>query len=214
MTKQQPSVREEKGVRGADNRRRLVYAGYEVLSEKGFEAMTVKEIARVAGVSPGLFHYYFASKDELLLAVLGEAGERFKERVMRQAGSGGMAPRDRIERAVRFIEEAARREPELFRMRYELFALGLRNPEFLPMVGEQLACSKAEMARILGEWFPEAHEARVGALAAIILACFDGFALQQIARPESDLAPARDLLRELMEAELAQPRDRRTPEER
>ena len=210
--KQQPSVREEKRVRGADNRRRLVYAGYEVLSEKGFEAMTVKEIAFVAGVSPGLFHYYFASKDELLLAVLGEAGERFMERVTREAGSGGTA-RDRIERAVRFIEEAARHEPQLFRMRYEIFALGLRNPEFLPVMGEQLAHVKANIARILGEWLPEADEARVGALAAMVLACFDGFALQLIAQPESDLAPAHDLLRELLEAELAPAHDHQAREE-
>lgn len=210
MTKQ-PSELDQNRARGADNRWRLVNAGHEVLSEKGFEATTVKEVARAAGVSPGLFHYYFASKDELLLAVLKEAGERFKERLLRQAGPRGAA-RDRIEGAVGFIEEAARREPELFRLRYELYALGLRNPGFLPAVGEQLEYIKANIARTLGEWFPAADEARVRALAAVILACFDGFALQRIARPDSDLAPAYDLLRVLMEAELAPPRDPRKRE--
>lgn len=204
MTKQQRSGRE------ADNRQRLVDAGHEVLSEKGFEATTVKEIARAAGVSPGLFHYYFASKDELLLAVLGEAGERFKERLVREAGSRGTA-RDHIEASVRFIEGVARREPQLFRLRYELYALGLRNPEFLPAVGEQLAHIKANMARILGGWFPEADEARALALSAVILACFDGLALQRLAQPESDIAPAYDLLRELMEAQFAPPHDLREP---
>jgi len=211
MTKQQPLAREERRVRGADNRRRLIEAGHEVLSEKGLEATTVKEIARAAGVSPGLFHYYFASKDELLLAVMGEAGERFKERLVRQAGPRGTAE-DRIEGAVRFIEGVARREPELFRLRYELYALGLRNPKFLPAVGEQLAHIKANMVRILAGWFPEADEARTWALAAMILACFDGFALQRIAQPESDLAPAYNLLRELMEAELTPPHDHQTRE--
>src|SRR5215469_3070478 len=61
----------------ADNRERLIAAGYKVLSEKGYEATTVKEVAHVAEVSPGLFHYYFASKDELLVAVLNEAGMRY-----------------------------------------------------------------------------------------------------------------------------------------
>lgn len=56
---------------------RLIAAGYKVLSEKGYEATTVKEVTQVADVSPGLFHYYFASKDELLLAVLNEAGSRY-----------------------------------------------------------------------------------------------------------------------------------------
>src|SRR5262252_9182622 len=65
----------------ADNRARLIAAGYDVLAEKGIEATTVKEIAGRAGVSPGLFHYYFKSKDELLLAVLYQAGGRFKDRM-------------------------------------------------------------------------------------------------------------------------------------
>ena len=201
MYKQQVLAGERAQARGADNRQRLVDAGHEVLSEKGFEATTVKEIARAASVSPGLFHYYFSSKDELLLAVMGEAGERFKERLLHMASSSG-AVEARIEGAVRFIEEVAKREPELFRLRYELYALGLRKPEFLPAVGEQLAYIKANMARNLQQWFPEADEVRVGALAAVILACFDGFALQRIAQPEADLAPAYDFLRGLMEAEL------------
>jgi AcrR family transcriptional regulator len=61
----------------ADNRERLIAAGYQVLSEKGYEVTTVKEVARIAGVSPALFHYYFASKDALLVAVLHEAERRY-----------------------------------------------------------------------------------------------------------------------------------------
>ena len=199
MTKQQSSAG-GRG-RGADNRQRLVDAGHEVLSEKGLEAATVKEIARVAGVSPGLFHYYFASKDELLLAVFEEAGKRFvKERLVGEVGDRATA-RDRVEGTVRFVEEIARREPQLFRLRYELYALGLRNPEFLPAVGEQLASVKANIAGVWRGWFPDADEAHAQALAAVILACFDGLALQRIAQPEATLASAYDLLRKLMEDE-------------
>lgn len=197
MTKQQTSKGGRPWTHRADNRGRLVDAGHEVLSEKGLGAVTVKEIAQVAGVSPGLFHYYFASKDELLLAVVEEAGRRFKERLQRGVGRG--TTEERIEGAVRFIGGVSRREPQLFRLRYELYALGLRNPEFLPAVGEQLANIKANMARILRGWFPETEEDRIEALAGVILACFDGLALQRIAQPEADLAPAYGLLRELME---------------
>src|SRR5689334_13872295 len=77
MTNQINPTGEKTWTHRADNRERLIAAGYTVLSEKGYEATTVKEVAHVAGVSPGLFHYYFASKDELLLAVLHEAGTRY-----------------------------------------------------------------------------------------------------------------------------------------
>ena len=200
MTNQKPATGRRGGGR-SDNRQRLVEAGHEVLSAKGLEATTVKEVARVAGVSPGLFHYYFTSKDELLFAVLWEAGERFQHRLVGQVGPPGTV-QDRIEGAVRFVADTAQQDPALFRLRYEFYALGLRNPEFLPVVGEQLAYIKANIVRILGEWFPEADKARIPALAAVILACFDGLALQQLTDRDPDMAPAYALLREVMVAEL------------
>jgi AcrR family transcriptional regulator len=62
-----------------DNRQRLIDTNYTVLSGKDIEATTVKEIARITAASPSLFHYYFSSKNELLFAVLQEAGKRFKQ---------------------------------------------------------------------------------------------------------------------------------------
>src|SRR6266567_2844994 len=43
--------------------------------EKGFHRATIKEIARVAGIADGTIYTYFASKDEILLAVLDRLNE-------------------------------------------------------------------------------------------------------------------------------------------
>lgn len=209
MTKQQASEGKRSWTHRADNRQRLVEAGYEVLSEKGFEAATVKEISRVAGVSPGLFHYYFASKDELLLAVFEESDRRFKERlVLRQAHARGTTQQDYVEASVKFIYEIVLQEPQLFRLHYELYALGLRNPDFLPVVGGQLANVRSSIAQTLRELYADLDEARAQALSAVILACFDGLALQRLAQPEAELTPAYDLLGKLLEAELTPARNR------
>ena len=191
MTKQLEPGREKTWTHRADNRERLIAAGYTVLSEKGYEATTVKEVARVAGVSPGLFHYYFASKDDLLVAVLHEAGARYG-RLMRDLRA--TVPADHfLEAAIAALRERATREPGWYRLRYELFALGLRNPTFLPVVGALLAHVRAMFARaFLG--LTEGDEGRAQALAAVALACFDGLALQQLAQPEADLATAYDLV--------------------
>ncbi len=45
-----------------DNRSQIVLAAYQLLAEKGYDSATMKEIAGVAGVAPGLIHYYFESK--------------------------------------------------------------------------------------------------------------------------------------------------------
>lgn len=195
MTNQIDGGSEKSWIHRADNRERLIAAGYKVLSEKGYEATTVKEVAHVAGVSPGLFHYYFASKDELLLAVLREAGTRYGQ-MMRNLGEG--VPTAQLpQAAINAARERVAEEPEWYRLRYELFALGLRNPTFLPVLGELLAYIRQMLAGPLHN-FTGGDEGRAQALAAIVLACFDGLALQQLAQPEADLAGAYDLLLEII----------------
>jgi AcrR family transcriptional regulator len=195
MTKQIESRQAKAWTHRADNRERLIAAGYTVLSEQGYEAATVKEVARVAGVSPGLFHYYFASKEELLIAVLYEAGERYGQLMQELRAT---VPADHfIEAAFAAVRERVSQEPGWYRLRYELFALGLRNPAFLPVLGEMLAHIRQMFARaFLG--LTGGDEARAQALAAVVLACFDGLALQTLAQPKADLAAAYDLLLSLI----------------
>ncbi len=59
----------------AARRTQILDAAITVFSEKGFHRATIKEIARVAGVADGTIYTYFASKDEILLAVLDRLNE-------------------------------------------------------------------------------------------------------------------------------------------
>ncbi len=55
---------------GPIRRRQLVEAAIDVIHEEGFDKATVVRIAQRAGVSSGIVHHYFASKDELLVAAM------------------------------------------------------------------------------------------------------------------------------------------------
>src|SRR6266571_4628826 len=70
-----------------ETRAGILAAAYSVLSQRGIEQTTIKEIARVAGVAPGLVHYYFASKDLLLQEVLQVAGMRYAAMIQRITGT-------------------------------------------------------------------------------------------------------------------------------
>jgi len=47
----------------------IVDAAAKVMARKGYGGTTMKDIAAEAGIAPGLIHYYFDSKEDLLLAV-------------------------------------------------------------------------------------------------------------------------------------------------
>lgn len=185
-----------------DNRERLIAAGYTILSEKGIEATTVKEIARLADVSPGLFHYYFASKDALLLAVLYEAGKRYSERMMQVLEALSAKGGTFSEVAMLAAAEVVKGDPTWYRLRYELYALGLRNPEFLPAVGEFLAKGRQMIAQVIQER-TGTDETQAQAMAAVIHACTDGLALQQLAQPDRDFTAAYQLVQRLFAGEPA-----------
>jgi AcrR family transcriptional regulator len=53
-----------------DRREQIIEAAMRVFSQKGFTKATNKDIAREAGITPGLIYYYFESKEALLGAIL------------------------------------------------------------------------------------------------------------------------------------------------
>jgi len=186
-----------------DRRARIVEAASKLLAEEGYDRVTMKQVAREADVAQGLIHYYFSGKDEILLEILMGAAGRYGEE-MRRFGRSLPEGESLAEAALARTRERVEREPERYRLRYELFALGLRKPEFLAGVGELLANSRegiaATIERIAERGTAPEATADTQALAAVLLACFDGLALQKLADPEGfDLDAAYGVLAKMAE---------------
>jgi TetR/AcrR family transcriptional repressor of bet genes len=65
-----------------EERRQQIVAGLlRVMSERGYERASVAEIAKAAGLSPGLVHYHFKDKQEILLTLVEQLTARVRERV-------------------------------------------------------------------------------------------------------------------------------------
>ena len=63
---------------GRDDRRAdLLEAAYDLLAEKGFEGLRTRDVAARAGVNISTLHYYFGTKEALLLAVVARVGQDF-----------------------------------------------------------------------------------------------------------------------------------------
>lgn len=53
---------------GGDRRARIVASATRLFAEHGFDAVSLRQVAREAEVDPALVHHYFAGKDELFAA--------------------------------------------------------------------------------------------------------------------------------------------------
>ncbi|MEO9238148.1 MAG: helix-turn-helix domain-containing protein, partial [Jatrophihabitantaceae bacterium] len=78
------------GERDLTARANIRNAALRLFAERGHDAVTVREIATAAGVSPGLVVHHFGSKDGLRAAVDAHAGESF-DAVLAELGSQDLA---------------------------------------------------------------------------------------------------------------------------
>jgi AcrR family transcriptional regulator len=79
-----------------DLRRVLIDAALQLVGEGGAEAVSVREAARRAGVSPGAPFRHFPSRDALMAAVAEEAQRRFRVEI--EAALATAAPGDPLGR--------------------------------------------------------------------------------------------------------------------
>ncbi len=104
-----------------ERRRQLIEAAAEIFSRQGFANARVSEIAARADVAKGTVYEYFASKEELFLAVFEwhheQAGARVREEIDR-AGAARAKLRALLTTGARIIAE----QPELYSLSFDFWA--------------------------------------------------------------------------------------------
>jgi AcrR family transcriptional regulator len=109
----------------ADTRTRILEAAFRLLHQDGYARLSTRAIAAEAGANHALIHYYFGTKDQLVIAALDEANNRLLERQRRMyATPGGFA--EKWEQACRFFEEDL--ASGFVRVQMELWGTSLSNP--------------------------------------------------------------------------------------
>lgn len=66
----------------------IAKAVWKVISEKGIEHVTVRKVAKTAGLSPGSLRHYFSSQTELLHFSMELVCERVKQRIRSRHNKG------------------------------------------------------------------------------------------------------------------------------
>lgn len=70
---------------------RILAAVQQILVTEGIEEVSIRNVAKAAGVSIGAIQHHYRSKDELLMAAMDRVSEQFMDRVM-AATDPGAAP--------------------------------------------------------------------------------------------------------------------------
>lgn len=160
------------------------------VARRGIAGSTFEHVAREAGVSRGLLHYYFGTKEALLVEVVRRDSEHRITRLDEPLAKAGDAD-EILEVLVVSLEDSIQNDPAFWVLIFELFTAGRRNPEIQNEIGELFRRTREHVAEIF-----RAKE-REGALAlsadadpvvGALFAIADGLALQVLSDPERDHA--------------------------
>ena len=168
-------------VRGAATRGRILDAAVECLAEGGLEGLRVARVAASAGVSTGLVHYHFESREELIAEAV-QASFQVAGDVRTTAKYGGGTALERLRRKVEeSLPLPGRRERE-WELWVELWLRAVREPELRRAAADVYARLRASLLELLDAG-AEAGEFRLvdgEATADRVLAAIDGFGLRAL----------------------------------
>src|SRR6478609_2259954 len=107
---------------------RIVEAMRTSVAKRGTTGSTFDHVSREAGVSRGLLHYYFGTKEQLLVEAVRRDGEVRIERLQAQLATATTAD-DFIDLMAQNLQETIREEPDFLTLVFELFTLSRRNED-------------------------------------------------------------------------------------
>ncbi|HEY8764685.1 MAG TPA: TetR family transcriptional regulator [Solirubrobacteraceae bacterium] len=174
-----------------DKAARIVEAMRVSVAARGIAGATFDHVAREAGVSRGLLHYYFATKEKLLVEVVRRESDVRIEAL--EAAVGGAEDAEGVLAAlVRSFEELIGEGQTAVVMFYEMMTLAQRNPEIATELAELGRRTRQHMAAALRAK-SDAGVLRLRAdadvLATFLFALADGITVRKLSEPELDIAP-------------------------
>ncbi len=95
-------------------RRAIVAAALELLAERSFSALSLREVTREAGIAPAAFYRHFDSMDALGLVLIDESFRSLRD-MLRAARAGKLDPNRVIESSVDILIDGVQERREHWR---------------------------------------------------------------------------------------------------
>lgn len=132
----------------------VLSAAARLFREQGFAATSVRDVAKAAGMLPGSLHYRYASKDDILVALMERAIDRLVASVL-AASSAGETPLERVRLAmIAHLEMLLSREDSVYVLLYDFRSLA---PSAEQAIARQRARYEAFADELIARAAAETH---------------------------------------------------------
>ncbi|HVL97312.1 MAG TPA: TetR/AcrR family transcriptional regulator [Solirubrobacteraceae bacterium] len=179
---------------GGEKAQRIVDAMRASLGARGAAGSTFDHVAREAGVSRGLLHYYFGTKERLLVEVVRRDCD-IRMAMLDEAFAAAADADELIDALVRSLEDLVENDPGFIAMVFELFTSSRHNDELAQEMRELMRRVREHLAGLLAAKRAEGAIALGGepdAVASVLFALADGLTLRMLSEPDVDFGTTID----------------------
>lgn len=161
--------------KGQERSEAILDAAEQLLVEEGHAALSLRGVAQRAGIRLGNLQYYFATREELVRALLARVLERATARVEARMSTAGEPARALDAALDSLLEE--QREPASYRLFYDLWALAAREPAIATEVRAFYTRYTHAVAELLLKAAPRISQAESRARGELLVALLEGLSL-------------------------------------
>src|SRR5262245_50683938 len=108
-----------------DLRQKVLDASLALIDESGLDRLSMREVARKAGVSHQAPYHYFADRGAILAALAGEGFSRLGQLLARAVARSDLEPAEAVEAMGRGYVDFALRNPAYFQAMFRADAVPL-----------------------------------------------------------------------------------------
>jgi TetR/AcrR family fatty acid metabolism transcriptional regulator len=162
-----------------ERKEQIVRATVECITKHGYHNFSMQDVARTAGVSKGIIHYYFLNKDDLMMSVLDRVADDIEQVLMKDMA----AIDDPVEKLKIFTSvsfDVVRNTKEYYQVNMDFWTQINQKKEVRQVISRHYLKFREACCAVLREGIDKGVFKKVDPIlyASFIIAIVDGLSLQ------------------------------------
>ena len=168
----------------AERKDQIVRATVECITKHGYHNFSMQDVARTAGVSKGIIHYYFLNKDELMMSVLDKVAGDI-ENVLAAEMQSLTDPKRKLEVFVDVCFDIVRNTKEYYQVNMDFWTQINQKDDVRKVIARHYSKFRDSASTIIKEGVAGGVFRQVDPLeyASYVVAVIDGLSLQWLFDP-------------------------------
>ena len=162
-----------------ERKNQIVKATVDCISRYGYNNFSMQDVARIAGVSKGIIHYYFLNKDDLMMSVLEHVASDIS-RLLNNGMSEAEDPLKKLELFLGTCLNIVRKTKEYYQVNMDFWTQINQKEEVRSTVAKHYRNFRHACSQVIDEGIEKGIFRKVNSVeySSIIIAIVDGISMQ------------------------------------